>query len=85
VGVGKNNCFEVYGFDVLVDKDFKPWLIEVNVLPSLSSSSLMDKSIKTTLMSDVLTLIGINYSDGGEKQASKAFGLPEIYKTIKRT
>jgi D-alanine-D-alanine ligase-like ATP-grasp enzyme len=56
----KNNCFEVYGFDVMIDKDFKPWIIEVNVLPSLSSSSFMDKSIKTTLMGDTLTLIGMN-------------------------
>jgi len=56
----KNNCFEVYGFDVMIDKDFKPWIIEVNVLPSLSSSSFMDKCIKTTLMGDTLTLIGMN-------------------------
>jgi len=71
----------------MIDKDFKPWIIEVNVLPSLSSSSPMDKSIKTSLMGDVLTLIGMNYADGGEKHCGKdkAGHLPEIYKTIKRT
>lgn len=87
MGTGKNNCFEVQGFDVMIDKDFKPWIIEVNVLPSLSSSSPMDKNIKTSLMGDVLTLIGMNYADGGEKHCGKdkAGHLPEIYKTIKRT
>jgi len=41
------NCaFELYGFDVMLDQDLQPWLIEVNVCPSLSSSSPLDKGIK---------------------------------------
>lgn len=55
----KNLCFELYGFDILLDETLRPWLLEVNVLPSLSSSSPMDKQIKTTLLSDVFSTIGI--------------------------
>jgi len=48
---------------VLIDKKLKPWLIEVNVLPSLSSSSPFDKSIKTMLICDLLNLVGIRGYD----------------------
>ena len=54
----KQACFEIYGFDILIDSSFKPWLLEVNVSPSLSSSSPMDKFIKTLLLSDCFYLTG---------------------------
>jgi tubulin polyglutamylase TTLL4 len=58
----KRNCgFELYGFDILIDSNLKPWLMEVNVCPSLSSSSPMDRKIKHTLLTDILNLIGIEY------------------------
>lgn len=42
-GKYRNQCFEIYGFDVMVDAKLRPWLLEVNVAPSLSSSSPYDK------------------------------------------
>lgn len=59
----RTNCFELYGFDILVDSNYKPWVLEVNVLPSLSSSSPFDKRIKTMLICDTLTLVGIRGYD----------------------
>lgn len=56
---GRRICFEVFGFDIILDRDLKPWLLEVNVLPSLSSSSELDKKIKTSLMCDTFNTIGI--------------------------
>jgi tubulin polyglutamylase TTLL4 len=55
----KNICFELYGFDILLDSKLKPWLLEVNISPSLSSSSPLDKKIKTVLICDTLNLVGI--------------------------
>lgn len=31
----RKNCFEFFGFDFLIDEDFRVWLIEVNTNPYL--------------------------------------------------
>ncbi|GAB5359909.1 hypothetical protein AAMO2058_000582600 [Amorphochlora amoebiformis] len=59
----RNSCFEILGFDVLLDSKLKPWLIEVNCSPSLSSSSPLDKRIKTQLMTDALHCCGVTAVD----------------------
>lgn len=57
-GCHRHSCFEMYGFDVLIDSAMKPWLLEVNICPSLSSGSPLDKRIKTQLVADTFTLVG---------------------------
>lgn len=52
-------CFEIYGFDIMIDQDLKSWVLEVNCLPSLSSSSMFDKQVKTQLITDAFSVIGI--------------------------
>ena len=32
-------CFELFGYDFIVDEDFNTWLIEVNTNPCLEESS----------------------------------------------
>ena len=55
----RNVCFEIYGFDILLDSKLRPHLLEINISPSLSSSSPLDKKIKTTLICDTLNLAGV--------------------------
>ncbi|CAH1107627.1 unnamed protein product [Psylliodes chrysocephalus] len=54
-----NNCFELYGFDILIDKNLKPWLLEVNLSPSLNCDSPLDVRLKSAMLADLLSLIGI--------------------------
>ena len=68
----KTTCFEIYGFDILIDQTFRPWLLEVNVSPSLSSSSPMDKYIKTLLLSDTFYLVGFRLFDRKQLEKEKA-------------
>ena len=65
----RNNFYELYGFDVLIDENLKPWLIEVNVCPSLNNSTPLDKRIKTSLICDIFNLLG--YTPYDKKQLEK--------------
>ncbi|XP_047537789.1 tubulin monoglutamylase TTLL4-like isoform X8 [Vanessa atalanta] len=48
------NCYELFGIDVLLDEDLKPWLLEVNISPSLHSASPLDIHVKGPLVAAVL-------------------------------
>jgi tubulin polyglutamylase TTLL5 len=50
----------LFGFDILIDEYFKPWVLEVNLSPSLDCDALLDVRIKSTMVSDLFTLTGIN-------------------------
>jgi len=51
------NSFEVYGYDVLIDANLRPWLVEVNGSPSLGVDSDMDLATKTQMLADTLALV----------------------------
>lgn len=52
-------CFELFGFDLMLDAQLNPWLIEVNVSPSLMGGSPLDKRVKGLLLSDIFHLVGL--------------------------
>ncbi|XP_023409157.2 tubulin polyglutamylase TTLL6 [Loxodonta africana] len=56
-------CFEILGFDILLDCKLKPWLLEVNHSPSFSTDSWLDKEVKDSLLYDTLVLINLGTCD----------------------
>jgi len=55
----RHNCFELFGFDILLDSKLKPWLLEVNLSPSLACESALDLKVKGDLISDLFNLAGV--------------------------
>ena len=66
-------CFELFGFDLLLDKNFKLFLIEVNIMPSLATESDVDIDVKCQLLADLLGLAGVALHD--KAAAAKEFAV----------
>ena len=56
------SIIKTYSFDILIDKKFKPWLLEVNHAPSFNDDTEVDKVVKTNLLTDTLRLLNITYA-----------------------
>lgn len=49
-------CFELLGFDIIVDERMKPWLLEVNSGPAMSMEHEIDAIVKPALIRDSMHL-----------------------------
>lgn len=58
-----SSFFEILGFDILLDDDLKPWLLEVNRSPSFNGDQELDRRVKSGLLRDTLRLLNIRPSD----------------------
>lgn len=53
-------CFEILGFDIILDDKGKPILLEVNQAPSFATDSPLDYEIKKGLFMDTFKLLGLS-------------------------
>ncbi|CAF3839944.1 unnamed protein product [Adineta steineri] len=74
----KFSVHELFGFDVILDEQCKPYIVEVNISPSLHSNSPLDMNVKGSMISDLLNLSGFMIpdrkdmsSDGSSRKKSK--------------
>ena len=52
----KFGCFEVFGFDFMLDKKLNPFLLEVNMNPAMFLDTLTMEDMLPKLIKDVCTL-----------------------------
>lgn len=55
-----NMCFQILGFDIMLDEKARPFLLEVNHTPSFVTDTPLDEAIKKSLIKDSLVLMNIN-------------------------
>ena len=53
-------CFHILGFDIMLDYKCKPYLLEVNHSPSLSTDSPLDEKVKGDLVRDAVRMLGLS-------------------------
>ena len=58
-GSAKRACYELFGFDIMLDAALEPWLIEVNTGPSLSAPSALDLHVKHRMVANLFNLVGV--------------------------
>jgi hypothetical protein len=49
----RKNCFELLGFDFMVDEDFRTWLIEVNNNPHLGAPNEYMEELVDDMVEDI--------------------------------
>ena len=52
----RKHCFEMFGYDFILDEDFNVFLIEVNTNPCLEESSQLLKDMLPRMIEDMLKL-----------------------------
>ena len=57
MSIFRENSFELFGFDFLIDEDFRTWLIECNTNPYLGVPNKFIENLMPKMINDMLKLV----------------------------
>ena len=69
------HCFELYGYDLMLDSELNTWLIEVNASPALTASNEDDYALKFGMLDDMVDIIDIEGKRSGDEKRVGGFDL----------
>ncbi|KAL0894535.1 hypothetical protein ABMA27_013112 [Loxostege sticticalis] len=64
------NRFELYGCDFILDKDYKPWLIEINSCPDMHNSTPITAKICPAVLADIIKVV-VDYARDSKSSTGK--------------
>lgn len=69
--INDKHCFEMYGYDILIEDNLKPWLIEVNASPALTTTTETDRIMKMKIIEEVFKIVVPNdWTDDSSKHGA---------------
>ncbi|KAJ3051857.1 putative tubulin polyglutamylase ttll9 [Rhizoclosmatium hyalinum] len=81
VMIHDKHCFELYGYDILIDTNLKPWLLEVNASPSLTAETQFDYDLKHQMLNDAFDVLDLEkrFTTADKKPRTKVGGFDLVY------
>ncbi|KAJ3411995.1 putative tubulin polyglutamylase ttll9 [Chytridiales sp. JEL 0842] len=80
VMINDKHCFELYGYDILIDDKLKPWCLECNASPSLTAETQADYDLKHAMINDAFDVIDLEKKFVNEKKPrTKVGGFDLVY------
>lgn len=73
----KKGCFELYGFDIMIDDEFNVWLIEVNSSPAMDYSTHVTEKLVKQCLEDCCKVI-IDYENAKTAKQKKKIDTGEF-------
>ena len=77
----RKNSSELFGYDVMIDSNLAPWLIEINSSPAMDYSTPVTKKLVKEVMEDcVKVLVDYGYASAKKKPTVNTGNFTMIYK-----
>ena len=63
ISIKKNQKFQLFGIDLIIDKNKKPFILEINKGPDMKPKDDRDKAMKTKILNDLFSKIEVINND----------------------